>query len=143
MQSLRPYLTVFAAVAALLLVPGRAAALSPVTTDCNAHNKLTRSYSVSELRSALATMPADVKEYTSCYQVIQDELYRKLGQRPPSGSGTGSSGGGSSSFLSTPVLIVLIVVILLGGILAFIASKRGEGGGPPPTGRPGGGNAAT
>ena len=124
MRSLRPLLVACAAVAALLVLPGQALAISPVTTDCNAHTKLTHHYSVSELRTALATMPADVKEYTGCYQVIEDQLFLQLGKKPPNSGSTSSSNGGSSSFLSTPVLIAVILVIVLGGVLAFIAARR-------------------
>lgn len=134
MRSLRPLLVTCAAVAALLVLPGQALAISPVTTDCNTHNKLTHHYSVSELRNALATMPADVKEYTSCYQVIEDQLFHQLGKKAPSSGSGSSTSGGSSSFLSTPVLIIVILVIVLGGGLAFIAARRGGGGTPPTAG---------
>ncbi len=127
MRSLRPLL-IACALAGALLVPSQALALSPVITDCNTHNALTHHYSVSQLRHALATMPADVKEYTACYQIIDDQLFRQLGRRVP-GSGSGSSGGGS--FVSTPILIAVIVVILLGGGLAYAAWRRGEERGEP------------
>ena len=132
----RPKLILIACAAALCLacLPSQALALSPVISDCNAHTKLTQSYSVSQLRNALATMPADVKEYTSCYQIIQDTLYKKLG-KPVPGSASSSS---SSSFISAPVLIVIIIVIVIGGGLAYVAWRRGgEDGGegqPPPAG---------
>lgn len=113
-----------AAILALAL-PSPALAISPVTADCNAHTKLTHTYSVGELRNALATMPADVKEYTSCYQTIQDQLYRQLGKTVP-GSASASS---TSSGISTPVLIVIIVIIVVGGGLAYSAWRRGAGGG--------------
>jgi hypothetical protein len=134
MRSLRPFLIACAAILALAVLPGSALAISPVTADCNAHTKLTHPYSVGQLRKALATMPADVKEYTSCYQTIQDQLYRQLGKTAP---GSASSSGGSSG-ISTPVLIVIIVIILVGGGLAYAAWRRGAGGGdggaggPPP-----------
>jgi hypothetical protein len=105
------------------------AASSPVTADCNAHGQLTKQYSVAELRTALATMPADVQEYTDCYDVIQRQLLAQVsGHRTADASGS-SSGG--SSFLPTPLLIVLIVVVLGGGAVAGVALQRR---GDPPGG---------
>lgn len=132
MRNLRPFLIGCAAVAALFVLPAQALAISPVTTDCNTHNKLTHHYSVGELKHALATMPADVKEYTSCYQIIEDQLLKQVG-KASAGSGAGTSTGSSSSFVSTPVLIIVILVVVLGGGLAFLAARRGGGGTPPPT----------
>jgi hypothetical protein len=102
----------------------RAAASNP-TADCNANSRLTAHYTPAQLRHALATMPADVKEYTDCYDVIQRTLLADLGQLH--GSGSGGSGG---SFLPTPVLIVLIVLVLGGAGLATVALRRRGGGGP-------------
>lgn len=133
MLRVKPILLVCATALALALLAAPALALSPATKDCYAHNRLTRHYTVSELRKALATMPADVKEYTGCYQAEQDQLFHQLGQPVP-GQHSGSGGGGSSgSFISTPLLIVLIVVVLAGGGLALLAARRGGGGGSPPT----------
>jgi hypothetical protein len=101
-----------------------AAAPSPVA-DCNANSRLTAHYTPAQLRHALASMPADVKEYTDCYDVIQRALLADLGQLP--GSGSGGSGG---SFLPTPVLIVLVVLVLGGAGLATVALRRRGGGGP-------------
>lgn len=131
MPRLKPILLACATALALALMSSPALALSPATKDCYAHNKLTRHYTVSVLRKALATMPADVKEYTDCYQVEQDQLYHQLGQTPP-GSHTGSGGGSGGSFISTPLLIVLIIVVLAGGGLAVLAARRSGGGGSPP-----------
>jgi hypothetical protein len=116
---------------ALALLPSQAQAMTRPTADCYAHNnKLTRHYSVAQLRNALATMPADVKEYTSCYEVIEDQLFRQLG-RPVPGTGR-SSRSSTGSVISTPLLIVLIVVVLGGGGLAYVAWRRGGGGGGTP-----------
>jgi hypothetical protein len=131
MRSLRPLLIACAAIFALTLLPSRALAISPVIADCNTHTKLTQHYTVSQLRNALATMPADVKEYTSCYQIIQDQLYHQLGKPVPGSAG--SSGGGSG--ISAPILIVIIAIIVVGGGLAYAAWRRGAGGGEePPSG---------
>ena len=101
-----------------------AAAPNP-NADCNANSRLTGHYTPTELRHALATMPADLKEYTDCYDVIQRTLLTELGQLH--GSGSGGSGG---SFLPTPVLVVLIVLVLGGAGVATVALRRrgGDGG---------------
>ena len=106
--------------AVMMVLAGTAVAASPnPTADCNANGRLTAHYSPAQLRQALATMPADTKEYTDCYDVIQRTLLSELGQLK--GTGSGSSG---SSFLPTPVLIVLIVVVLAGAALATVALRR-------------------
>ena len=74
------------------------AAQSQVVADCNTHARLTRQYSDGQLRTALSTMPADVKEYTDCYDVIQRALLSQIGGSHPGGGGSSGSGG---SFLST------------------------------------------
>src|SRR5437868_6292312 len=95
---------------------------SAVIADCNAHGKLTRTYTVKELRTALQTMPADVKEYTNCYDVIQQAL---LGQISGSKS-TGSAGSGASGGSSVPTwLIVLLVLLGLSALtLGAVAVRR-------------------
>lgn len=106
------------AAAVCLTSAASAASLAP-TADCNANGRLTGHYTPAQLRQALATMPADTKEYTDCYDVIQRTLLSQLGQLKGSGSG-----GSGSSFLPTPVLIVLIVVVLGGAALATVALRR-------------------
>ena len=96
-------------------------ASSAVIADCNAHGKLTRTYTVKELRTALQTMSADVKEYTNCYDVIQRALLADIGGIKADGGG-GSDGG--SSFLPTPLLIVLGVLVVAAGGLAVVARRR-------------------
>lgn len=59
-----------------------AAARGTAVADCIAHGGLTRSYSVAQLRIAVATMPAHVKEYTDCYDVIQQALGAEIGGKP-------------------------------------------------------------
>jgi hypothetical protein len=83
---------------------------APVIADCQAHDSLTQHFTVAQLKNALATMPADVSEYTNCEQVIQTAL-ASGGSGASNGSGSGSGG----SFLPTPVIIVLVLLIL-GGI---------------------------
>jgi hypothetical protein len=94
---------------------------SPATADCAAHGHLTRSYSPAQLSSALATMPADLQEYTNCYDVIKQALLAQIpaARRHESASASGSNG----SFLSAPV-IVAIVVLAVGGATAIAVALR-------------------
>jgi hypothetical protein len=117
-----PTLLVLGAIA-LAAVPSPAAASSSAVNDCNAHGRLTGHYTVSQLRTALATMPADVQEYTNCYNVIQSQL---LSQIPGhfGNSKDSPSSSNSSSFISTPLLVVLIVLVVGGGALAGVAIQR-------------------
>jgi hypothetical protein len=107
--------------AALAISPPALATSSP-NSDCNAHGRLTQHYTVAQLRSALATMPADEQEYTNCANVIQTQLFSQIpGHHGKSRDSPSSSG---SSFISTPLLIVLIVLVLGGGALAGVAIQR-------------------
>lgn len=114
--------TCLVAAAAGLGAQSAIAARSPLS-DCNAHNALTHHYSVAQLRHALATMPAEVREYTACYQIINDQMLRQLGQRIPGSSG-GDSNSSGGSLISTPLLIVLIVIVVGGGGAALAAYRR-------------------
>jgi len=119
----------------VLLAPGLAAATSPAVADCNAHSRLTAQYTATQLRGALATMPADVKEYTDCYDVIQRVLLADLGGTHVNGAGSGGSGG---SFLPVPVLIVLgVLVVTAAGYGIAAARRRGSNPGEGPSGPPG------
>ena len=81
-----------------------------------------------QLRTALSTMPADVKEYTDCYDVIQRALLAQIGSSHQSGGGGQGSGG---SFLPTPLIVVLVVLVVgTAGFAAVAARRRGGGGGP-------------
>lgn len=111
-------------VALLWIASPAGADLTPAVADCNAHAQLTRSYSASELRVALASMPADIREYTDCYDVIQRALLGRLGHQRGSGSGRG---GGS--FLPTPVVVVLIVLGLSAVSFTVLAVRRRRGQG--------------
>jgi hypothetical protein len=105
----------------LLAAAPASAALSGAVADCNTHTRLTQTYTAAELRTALNTMPADVKEYTDCYDVIQRALLADIGGIKADGSG---SGDGGSSFLPTPLLIVLGVLVVGAGVFAVIAYRR-------------------
>jgi hypothetical protein len=115
-----PLFVLIAALGGAAAVPADAS--SSANGDCNAHGRLTQHYTVAQLRSALATMPADVQEYTNCYNVIQSQL---LSQIPGHhGASKDSPGGSGGSFLSTPLLVVLIVLLVGGGALAGVAIQR-------------------
>ncbi len=101
----------------------QAAGLSPVVADCNTNLRLTHHYSVAQLRSALASMPADVREYTNCGDVIQRRLLAQLGAL----RGHGGSAGGGGSFLPTPVILVLALLVAGGvGFAAYAYRRRGS-----------------
>ncbi len=113
--------------------PRAAAAVgNPIINDCEANGQLTHTYTLSQLRHALAVMPASVKQYTNCYDVIQRALIeaRKTGTAGPA-----TSSGSGGSFLPTPVLIVLIVLVVvalgLGGLALARRRRPPPGSGPP------------
>jgi hypothetical protein len=109
-------------VVALLAAAPASARLSKAVADCNAHTRLTHTYTAAQLRTALNTMPADVKEYTNCYDVIQRALLAQIGSTKVDGGG--GDGGGGSSFLPTPLLIVLGVLVVGAGAFAVVARRR-------------------
>jgi ABC-type transport system involved in multi-copper enzyme maturation permease subunit len=139
---IRRAITLLALVSALsLVVPMVAGAATSGTasqaiSDCNAHDKLTAYYSPAALRAALAQMPSDVKEYTDCYDVIEQQLFKEIGQKT-SGGGTASS---SSSGSSVPTWLIIVIVVLALAAITFgaIAFRRRSGGpGGPGSGGPG------
>jgi hypothetical protein len=120
--------TLLAPVGGLFAAAPAAAAGSQAVADCNAHARLTQQYSAGQLRAALSTMPADVKEYTDCFDVIQRQLLAQIGgSHQNGGSGQGSGG----SFLPTPLIVVLVALVVGAGIFAAVAVRRRGGGGPP------------
>jgi hypothetical protein len=130
-------LAVACAVAALAAVsvsavPAVAATGNPVINDCQTHGRLTQSYSLTELRHALAVMPASVKQYTSCADVINQGILAVS-----HGKTTGPKGGGGS-FLPTPVIVILVVLILAGVTFGALAIRQRRAGSPS-DGPPGGG----
>ena len=115
---------------------------SDAITDCNDHGQLTQQYSSDVLRQALAQMPADVREYTDCFDVIQRQLFAQLGASGANTNTTGSDSG--SSFLPTWLIVVIVLLALAAITFGALALRRrgqeGEPGGPegPPPGEPGG-----
>jgi hypothetical protein len=122
MSRLRLICVALAVAATLSLGTGDALAISPVLTDCQHHpNGLTQHYSLAELRSALASIPADVREYSGCVNIIQTQIFRQsTGKLPPATGGSGSS-------VLVPVIIVLLVILLGGGGAAYLVRRRGGG----------------
>ncbi|MBV9421935.1 MAG: hypothetical protein JOZ98_03415 [Solirubrobacterales bacterium] len=127
------WLAVIAAVCAggfgLLPAAGASAAQPSPVADCNAHLRLTRSYTPQELQQGLNTMPADIKEYTDCYGVLQNQLLAEVGSgHVHSASATGSGG----SFLPTPLLVVLGVLVVAAAGFGVVAVRRrkASAGGP-------------
>ncbi len=106
-------------------------ATAPAVLDCTVHNGLTKHYTVAELRTALATMPAEIKEYTSCSDILQRALDDELAGLHVSGGG---ASGGGGSFLPLPVIIVLIVILLGGAGYGALQLRRRTGLDPPPPG---------
>jgi len=92
--------------------------------DCQAHSRLTARYSVAELQSALDVMPATVKEYSDCYDVIYHQLIAQLGSRSSASALPSGGSGGGGSFLPTPVIVVLAVLIAAAGALGALALRR-------------------
>ncbi len=115
---------VSAAVFAAMLgsAPNAWAVETQVVTDCNTHGQLTQPYTATQLREALATLPADVKEYTDCYDVIQRALLTELGGAGHTGSA--GSGGGGGSFLPTPVIVVVALLVFTGLAFGLVAARR-------------------
>jgi hypothetical protein len=96
---------------------------SQAIADCNSHGTLTAHYSADALRSALATMPADIREYTDCYDVIEKQLLTQLGSSSSGGSGTGGSSSGGS-VLPTWLVIVIVVLALAALTFGALAIRR-------------------
>lgn len=114
-----------AVIAATASVPAvsQAAGLSPPVADCNAHAQITGHYSVAELRNALATMPAEIKEYTDCADVIERQLLAQVGSL----HGDGGSGQGGGSFLPTPLIVVLALLVVAGAGFGVYSWQRARG----------------
>ena len=128
---------VFALVCALAAGPAAGIAAAAASdsaaaaiADCSANDRLTHQYSSATLTAALAKLPADVREYSDCYDVIEKQLFAQLGKSSGGGSGGGSSSGGS--VLPTWLLIVIVVLALAAltfGALAIRSRRCAAGDG--------------
>ena len=92
-------------------------------SDCYANARLTHSYTAAQLRNGLTTMPAYIREYSDCYNVLQQALLQKIGKLNPGGS------SGGSSFLPT-WLIVVLAILVVGGAAFGIVALRNRGSSP-------------
>jgi hypothetical protein len=102
-------------------VNAAAAGVSRPVADCQSHGRLTRHYSASELRNAIATMPADISEYTNCPDVIRSALLADLHLKGP------ASGDGGGSFLPAWVIAILVVLVLTGAGAGAVAMRNRRG----------------
>ena len=100
-----------------------------VIADCQAHQRLTRQYTVAQLKNALATLPADIQEYSNCEQVIEAALTHAGGKGANNGAGHSTSS--SSSFLPTPVIVILVLLVLAAVTFGAISVRRRSGGPGP------------
>jgi hypothetical protein len=98
------------------------AAGNAIIKDCQSHGQLTKTYALPQLRHALAVLPASVKQYTNCSDVIQQAIL--AARRGHGGTGSGTGSGSSSSFLPTPVIIILVVLILAAVTFGALAIRR-------------------
>jgi hypothetical protein len=104
--------------------PASAATLSPIA-DCQAHaGVLTENYSTRQLQQALSQMSVSVREYTTCYTAISNELNLRLGHvgKPIGDSGGVRAGSGGSG--TTVIAVILAVIVLAGVANAAWAARR-------------------
>lgn len=123
-----------AVIALAVTVPSAGfAAGNSILDECTSGH-LSGSYTVSQLRHALAIMPASQRQYTSCVDVVQAALLsaRHHGGRTPAPASSGSGG----SFLPTPVIIILVVLIVVALGFGAMALRRRRSSAPPPAGPP-------
>jgi hypothetical protein len=104
--------------------PVAAAGLTP-DADCQRNGRLTQSYTAGELKAGLTNMPAYQREYSGCYNVLQQALLLKIGALKAGGS------SGGSSFLPT-WLIVVLAILVVGGVAFGIVALRNRGSGRGP-----------
>jgi hypothetical protein len=108
----------------VLSPPAPAAGLAPPVADCYAHHRLTRDYTETQLRTGLATMPAYIREYSDCSDVLNRALLQKIGKLHG-----GDASGKGGSFLPT-WLIVLLGVLVLGAAGSGAVALRNRGRNP-------------
>jgi hypothetical protein len=124
---MRRTLTLAAFAAVLAASPAAIADLPSPVSDCNLHGALTYRYTVAQLRHGLVTMPANVKEYTDCYDVLERKLLSQAASRRPDANSVGdpSSGG---SMLPTSLIAVLALLALIASIFGAMEIRRRHGG---------------
>lgn len=86
--------------ASLVLAAGAAANATDdrIVRDCQSSQSglLTGTYTQAQLRHALRNMPADVLEYSGCYDAIRQAMRAGAAGGGDGGGGSGSDGGGGS-----------------------------------------------
>ena len=97
-------------------------ASAAILAECSS-GALAGHFTVQQLESALATMPASTKQYSSCPDVIQAALSHAQRHR-----GVAFATGSDSSFLPTPLIVILGVVALLIIALGAVAVRRRRAG---------------
>jgi hypothetical protein len=107
----------------------RAAGGNPAINDCQSNGRLTHSYTLDQLKHALAIMPASVKQYTDCFDVIQNGVVAAKGTGRSGGAPPGKSSGGS--FLPTPVIVILVLLVLVAVTFGALAVRRRRAGDGP------------
>jgi hypothetical protein len=140
MVRLRVLLAIAALAVAVSAVGGARAATSAANpiADCNSTGSLTHRYPAAVLQRALKTMPADIKEYTNCYDVIQRALLAQVSGRHADGSAASRDSGGA--VLPAWVIVVLVLLVLAAAAFGAMALRRrgggrpGDRGGPPAAG---------
>jgi hypothetical protein len=103
-----------------------------IINDCESNGQLTHSYTLPELRHALAVMPPSDKEYSDCYDVVSRA---ELGAVARPGATGGSGSGSAGAFLPTPVVVILVALGLAAvtfGALAIRHRRADERDGPAP-----------
>jgi hypothetical protein len=124
----RPLLTLACVAAALVTLAATAppvlADANAVIKDCNNNGRLTQHYSTHDLQRALSIMPASIKQYTNCLDVIHRQLDLQL-----SGKDNGGGGGSGGSFLPTPVIVILVLLALAAVTFGAVAVRRRRGEG--------------
>jgi len=96
-----------------------------VIIDCRDHGRLTQSYTVAALRTALATMPADVAQYTDCEDVIQTSLDAAI--RSPAGVAGVSDRSGGSFVPAWLIVVLAALAVAAAGFGAMAVRRRGAG----------------
>jgi hypothetical protein len=96
MKHIRQLTLVIVALAALAMPTLAHASADQVIKDCNDDGALSKKYSKQDLKKALDTLPADVKDYSDCKDVISAAL-GAAGKKSSEGGGGGGSGGGPAA----------------------------------------------
>lgn len=76
-------LILIAALVALALPGSAAASADGVIRDCSRDGKLDQSYTRAELRGALSNLPADLREYSDCSEIIAAAVGNAAGGTGP------------------------------------------------------------